>query len=156
MKINFCLHWAKNTKGISSAFKHSSYFTLIDDYMKRLARYTKCEMSGALMQGAISEVGLKHWYCHPIVSLKEPSKVLLSSEDLAEKIIVLRNSSVKGLLVHIGGPDGFSDQELKDKADFVWSFGKMTLPHELATLVAVEQVYRAHTIIAGAPYHLGH
>ena len=59
------------------------------------------------------------------------------------------------LLVAIGGADGFGD-EAQRQADFILSLGKMTLPHELARVVLVEQLYRAFTILKNHPYHLGH
>ena len=59
------------------------------------------------------------------------------------------------LVFAIGPADGFSDA-LRAKADFVLSIGKMTLAHELARVVLLEQVYRAFTVLKGHPYHLGH
>jgi len=38
----------------------------------------------------------------------------------------------------------------------IWSFGAMTLPHELASVVAAEQIYRAISILKNHPYHSGH
>ena len=59
------------------------------------------------------------------------------------------------LLFAIGGADGFSD-EARRQASLVLSLGKMTLPHELARVVLLEQIYRAFTILSNHPYHLGH
>jgi len=52
----------------------------------------------------------------------------------------------------VGGPVGVSLQLLKSAND-VLSFSKMTLPHDLARLILVEQLYRALTIIRGEPYN---
>ncbi len=80
---------------------------------------------------------------------------MVSSEELARRIDTELQSGTKELQIVIGGPDGLSD--IKQIApDFRWSFGPMTLPHELAAVVAAEQVYRAFTIIRKLPYHLGH
>ena len=54
-----------------------------------------------------------------------------------------------------GGADGFAGDTLR-QADFTLSLGKMTLAHELARVVVLEQLYRAFTILKGHPYHLGH
>jgi len=55
----------------------------------------------------------------------------------------------------VGGADGFSEQT-RQSAVLVLSLGRMTLAHELARVVLLEQLYRAFTILKGHPYHLGH
>jgi 23S rRNA (pseudouridine1915-N3)-methyltransferase len=55
----------------------------------------------------------------------------------------------------IGGADGFS-ADARSQAQYVFSLGKMTLAHELARVVLLEQLYRAFTILKGHPYHSGH
>ena len=52
----------------------------------------------------------------------------------------------------LGGPLGHHDS-LLDQAEEVWSLGPLTLPHELARVIAIEQIYRAMTLIRGVPYH---
>ena len=52
----------------------------------------------------------------------------------------------------IGGADGI-DPGLRAEADFSLSLGKMVWPHMLARVMLAEQIYRATTILAGAPYH---
>lgn len=52
----------------------------------------------------------------------------------------------------IGGANGHT-RKLIDAADFHWSLSTLTLQHELALVVALEQIYRARTIMAGHPYH---
>lgn len=52
----------------------------------------------------------------------------------------------------IGGPDGLPP-EVRQAADLEWSFGKLTLPHDLAMVTLLEALYRASTINAGQPYH---
>jgi 23S rRNA (pseudouridine1915-N3)-methyltransferase len=52
----------------------------------------------------------------------------------------------------VGGPIGVS-QELRGKANTMLSLSRMTLPHDLARMVLVEQLYRAFTILKGEPYH---
>ena len=56
------------------------------------------------------------------------------------------------LTFFIGGPFGLSE-EVKKNANYLLSLSKMTLPHELAFLVLVEQIYRAERILEGHPYH---
>lgn len=52
----------------------------------------------------------------------------------------------------IGGPFGVS-QEARERANFVWSFGKLVFPHALARLIVAEQIYRAYEIGRGSKYH---
>lgn len=52
----------------------------------------------------------------------------------------------------IGGPDGV-EPALREEADLVLSFGAMTWPHQLVRVMAMEQLYRAITILSGHPYH---
>jgi 23S rRNA (pseudouridine1915-N3)-methyltransferase len=74
-----------------------------------------------------------------------------SSEDLALQLGQWRMLG-RDLAILIGGPDGHAADVLA-RADQRWSLGPLTLPHMLARLVVVEQLYRATSIIAGHPYH---
>src|SRR3954470_3052344 len=65
------------------------------------------------------------------------------------KFIDERRQSVRDLCFVIGGPRGLD----LDACDLKLSFGHMTLPHQLARVVLIEQIYRAHKIIAREPYH---
>ena len=64
----------------------------------------------------------------------------------------LRDKGVRRVGMIMGGPLGVS-KEVFDGADHVLSLSKMTLPHDLARVVLMEQVYRALTILKGEPYH---
>jgi 23S rRNA (pseudouridine1915-N3)-methyltransferase len=75
----------------------------------------------------------------------------LSSEGLAE-LIAERRMSRADLAFVVGGPFGF-DEGVLERADRKLSFGPMTLPHQLARVVLLEQLFRAHKILAGEPYH---
>jgi 23S rRNA (pseudouridine1915-N3)-methyltransferase len=76
----------------------------------------------------------------------------LTSRDFAARIAGWEQDRVKGVAFLIGGADGHTE-ELRSKADWRWSLGRLTLQHELALVVLLEQLYRARTILAGAPYH---
>lgn len=75
----------------------------------------------------------------------------ISSEELSEKIedISMISSTVDLI---IGGSWGLSD-ELKSRADFKLSMGRMTFPHQLCRVMLLEQVYRAFQISKGTKYH---
>ena len=63
-----------------------------------------------------------------------------------------RRAAGQDLAFIIGGPDGL-DEEILSRAHFRWSLSRLTLPHGLARVVLVEQLYRAVTVLAGHPYH---
>jgi len=88
-----------------------------------------------------------------ICALDERGK-MLSSPDLARRIAGWRDEGRGDLAFLIGGADGLLP-ELRDKADFRLSFGSMVWPHMLARVMLSEQLYRASSILAGAPYHRG-
>ena len=75
-----------------------------------------------------------------------------SSEALARRLGALGVAGRSDLTVVLGGPLGLSP-EITDRADEVWSFGEITLPHALARVVLLEQLYRAVKIERGEKYH---
>ena len=70
----------------------------------------------------------------------------------AAHISELEVRSVGQVSLLLGGANGHSGA-LKNQSDELWSLSKLTLPHELARLVLLEQLYRAETIRSGHPYH---
>jgi 23S rRNA (pseudouridine1915-N3)-methyltransferase len=88
-----------------------------------------------------------------LVLLDEIGKSL-SSAAFAAEIGKSRDNGVPALVLAIGGPDGH-DPALVADASLVLAFGAMTWPHQLARIMAAEQIYRALTILAGHPYHRG-
>ena len=60
--------------------------------------------------------------------------------------------SGKEVVILIGGAYGFTP-EVRNKADFVWSFSRLVFPHRIARLMVAEQVYRASQIAIGGAYH---
>jgi 23S rRNA (pseudouridine1915-N3)-methyltransferase len=79
----------------------------------------------------------------------------LSSPEIATMLKSIQETGIQELTVAIGPPDGWSSSA-RSRADRLIAFGKITLPHELALVIAAEQIYRALTIQAGHPYHSGH
>ena len=129
---------------------------LITDYVERSTRYVPCDS-----QLFESEVGLLEWLvrqpgrtaAHLI--LLDSRGQLLSSEEFAQQIGRLRDGGTQRLVLAIGPADGWSDAA-RQRANLLFSLGRITLPHQLARVVLAEQVYRALTILAGHPYHSGH
>ena len=85
-----------------------------------------------------------------VCALERTGKAL-SSKGLAE-LIAERRMSRADLAFVVGGPFGLQ-QEVLERADLKLSFGPLTLPHQLARVVLLEQLFRAHKILAGEPYH---
>jgi len=76
----------------------------------------------------------------------------LSSDAFAARVGGWRDEGRAALSCIIGGPDGL-DPAIRARGDLVLSFGALTLPHQLVRVLAMEQLYRALTILAGHPYH---
>ena len=74
-----------------------------------------------------------------------------SSEALAERFRRWQGMGCN-IAFLLGGPDGHG-AEVRDRADETWSLSEATLPHGLARLLVVEQLYRAWTLVSGHPYH---
>jgi len=147
MRIRFSLGWMKSSQALRKCFKSPEAYSLLSDYVTRTARFMPCEI-GAYPAKPPSCI----WVCE-----REKGSRTLSSEALARELQKCMNSGVQELQIVIGGPDGFTAETLEQMAPALrWSFGSMTLPHELAAVVAAEQIYRAFTILHRQPYHSGH
>lgn len=91
----------------------------------------------------------------PVLVLLDARGRQFTSEEFAELLRDQQDRGTQNLFFGVGPADGFSDKA-RGAADLILSFGKMTLPHELARIVLLEQIYRAFTILKGHPYHIGH
>ena len=85
-----------------------------------------------------------------IIALDERGKDV-STKDLANQMSAWRQDG-KDIALLIGGADGL-DPELKKEAASMMRLSSMTLPHAMARVILVEQLYRAWTILQGHPYH---
>jgi len=99
---------------------------------------------GALLLGAVPAKSV-------LVALDRRGKVL-DSAGFAGRLAGWRDNSVSDVAFLIGGADGLAP-ELLASANGRLAFGPQTWPHALARVMLAEQVYRAVTILAGAPYH---
>ena len=131
--------------------------SLSDEYLKRLKQYAEVEgislkdEAGLLLKASGRDGRSTRRY---LILLDSRGKQL-SSEELAQFIRSHQERNPTPLLFAIGPADGFAENT-RNQADFVLSLGKMTIAHELARVVLLEQLYRAFTILKGHPYHLGH
>ena len=132
---------------------------LIDEYLQRLSHFAKCEVSEFRETTALGKLGIDKDSQRISDGLREGSlNVLLdpdgdewTSAQLAKQIEQWQNSGTKELTFIVGGPNGVS-AALAARASKRWSLSRLTLTHEMARVVLLEQLYRAFTIIHGLPY----
>jgi len=139
-----------------SRSKEPAYDALTREYVGRIGKYQSIEASclpseSALIKLIEQSVGRTK----PLLVLLDSRGGEMTSEQFAEFIEVQHSFDTQQLIFAIGPTDGFGDSARK-AANKVVSLGKMTLPHELARVVLLEQIYRAFTIIRNHPYHCGH
>jgi len=129
---------------------------LTDEYVKRLSHYAETE--GLVLKDEAALLKLCATEARPtkhVLVLLDSKGKQLSSEELAKFLGDHHDRNPLPLLFAIGPANGFSDQA-RQAATLSLSLGKMTLAHELARVVLLEQLYRGFTILKGHPYHLGH
>jgi 23S rRNA (pseudouridine1915-N3)-methyltransferase len=116
----------------------------VQHYRKMLARYANVEAielrDEEKVTGRIPDDAYK--------VLLDSDGVQMESMEFA-KFISDRREAARDLCFVIGGPRGLD----MDACDLKLSLGRMTMPHQLARVVLIEQIYRAHKIIAREPYH---
>ena len=135
----------------------------VDSYTRRLPRQWKFRLDAVATAQrsknndpsvAVETEGLK-----VLEILKAAEQVVVLDErgtevpsiGLAEKLSSWQASG-RDLSFVIGGPDGVSEA-ITARADFRWALSRLTLPHGLARVLFVEQLYRAWTISTAHPYH---
>jgi len=132
---------------------------LVAEYLKRLARFVRCEIVETREGKERGQAGVAKESRHILDAISPGSLILVldvagrewSSPELAEEVSRWERDSVKEVAVVIGGPDGISD-ELTARAKKRWRLSRLTLTHEMARVLALEQIYRAYTIKRGLPY----
>lgn len=126
------------------------------EFASRLGRYTQFHSSefadeDSLLQG----VGKLAGRSAPFLVLLDSQGKQLSSEEIAKFIGTNLENGIQHLVFAIGGADGWTSEGRK-RANLVLSLGRVTLAHEVARVVLLEQLYRAFTILQGHPYHKKH
>ncbi len=129
---------------------------MLEDYRERTTRYAPCESH--LFD---SEAAFLDWLDRQ--SGRTPAYAILldnrgrqfGSEEFAAQIGSVRDEGTQRLVLAVGPADGWSPAA-RQRANLLFSLGRITLPHQLARVVLAEQVYRAMTMLAGHPYPSGH
>ena len=133
--------------------------SLIGEYLKRLQRFARCEVIETREIGGSDRVSLEKESRRLLAAIPAKSIAILldvkgrewSSTELAGELQRWENDSVKEVAIVIGGQDGV-DSKVSERAQKRWRLSRLTLTHEMARVVAVEQLYRAYTINRGLPY----
>ncbi len=141
--------------------KKESYRTLEEDYLKRLSYYLPTEMSvvrDSSQENILQRNGeegkklLEKIKPGDFVVVCDETGKPTTSVGLAGDIKKWRESGLSRLVFIVGGAYGLSEA-VKQKAGKLFKLSELTLPHELARVVLLEQLYRAHTILKGEKYH---
>lgn len=135
--------------------KEAAITSLTEEYLKRISRYAPAE--GVAVRDEddlLAKFGGKGRTKTTLVLMDSRGKEF-SSQQFAKFLGDYQDRNPLPLVFAIGGPDGFSEAARK-AAQHTISLGKMTLAHELARVVLLEQIYRGFTILKGHPYHSGH
>jgi 23S rRNA (pseudouridine1915-N3)-methyltransferase len=133
---------------------------LAEGYLKRLSHFARCEIS-ELRESAKPEsrVGIDKDSRRISDALRSATMVVLldsegnewSSQQLAAELQHWQNNGEKEVAFIVGGPVGVS-QPVMEKADKRWCLSRLTLTHEMARVLLLEQLYRAYTLLHGMPY----
>lgn len=137
---------------IAGGKKHSpEYASIIAEYEKRLPK--PYNLSWEFIEEDKLMKRLESWPFsgHDYVIICDERGENISSDEYSLKLQNAMNSS-KNIIILIGGAYGFPE-EIRQKADFLWSFSNLVFPHQLARLIVVEQIYRAEEISKGSHYH---
>ena len=146
--------------------KNEHMRALVGDYLQRLGRFVRCEVmelresAGGGGGGGIVEEESKRIASALAAARADGAVTVLldvegrrewSSPELAAQVGLWQLEGKREIAFVIGGHLGVAP-ELKAKADVRWSLSRLTLTHEMARIVLVEQLYRAYTIMHGLPY----
>jgi len=135
--------------------KERFYAEACDEYVKRLGRYCALEVLELPESGDREKDGEAVLSRIPAGAFAAALCVegkLTSSEELAALLSGCAAGGRSRVCFLIGGSDGLSDS-VKSRADMRLSMSRMTFPHHLARVMALEQLYRAFTINEGGKYH---
>ncbi len=132
---------------------------LVEEYAERLSHFVRCEVTEIRELGRTDKAGIDKETKRISDALRPGSLTILldpagaewTSQALAAQLKNWEDNGVKEIAFVVGGPNGLAP-ELVARADKRWSLSRLTLTHEMARVLLVEQLYRAFTIVHGLPY----
>ncbi|MDA7535778.1 23S rRNA (pseudouridine(1915)-N(3))-methyltransferase RlmH [bacterium] len=126
----------------------------IEEYLKRLTRGAKVEL--IYLKAGSSEVVSADLLARSEgtyrIALDERGKAWTTGQLVKMVNAWEMDPGIKTISLLIGASDGHTE-ELRQKCDQTWALSPLTLQHELALVVLLEQIYRAYSIKRGEPYH---
>ncbi|HEX7996781.1 MAG TPA: 23S rRNA (pseudouridine(1915)-N(3))-methyltransferase RlmH [Pyrinomonadaceae bacterium] len=140
--------------------KNEHLRALVEEFLKRLEHFVRCDVT--ILEASRAQVaaeGIEDESRRILSALrKDALNILLdvegrewSSQGLAAEVEKWQNAGTKEVAFIIGGHNGVSVEVVKG-VHMRWSLSRLTLTHEMARVLLVEQLYRAYTIIHGWPY----
>ncbi|MBQ3293300.1 23S rRNA (pseudouridine(1915)-N(3))-methyltransferase RlmH [Candidatus Saccharibacteria bacterium] len=137
---------------IAGGKRHEKWAELaISEYEKRLGKPYDIKWEFIEEDKLIKKLENWPFTGHDYVIICDERGQNISSDEYSAKLEQAFISS-KNVIILIGGAYGFPE-EIRKRADFLWSFSKLVFPHMLARLIVTEQTYRAHEIARGSHYH---
>jgi len=132
---------------------------LIEDYAERISHFTRCEVTELRELGRTDKTGIDKESKRisdglrpgSVTVLLDPDGTEWTSQQLATQVQKWEGNGIKEVAFVVGGPNGVAG-DLKSRVDKRWSLSRLTLTHEMARVVLLEQLYRAYTIVHGLPY----
>jgi 23S rRNA (pseudouridine1915-N3)-methyltransferase len=116
-----------------------------------IVQLDESRLSDAPARKAEEAIAIRRHAAGRLVVLDERGEAL-GSEAFAARLSGWKDAGEAAATLVVGGPDGL-DAALRRSADLALSFGAVTWPHQLVRVMALEQIYRAMTILSGHPYH---
>lgn len=139
-------------KIIAGGKKHASWATeAIAEYEKRLAKPYNLAWEFIEEEKLIKKLSSWPFTDRDYVIICDERGKNISSEEYSTLLQSTFLDS-KNIIILIGGAYGFPE-EIRRRADFIWSFSRLVFPHMLARVIVVEQTYRASEIAKGSHYH---
>lgn len=132
---------------------------LIEDYSGRLSHFVRCEVTELKELSRVDKTGIDKETRRisdglrpgAVTVLLDPEGAEWTSQQLAEQVRSWETNGIKEVAFVVGGPHGVAP-ELIARVDKRWSLSRLTLTHEMARVLLLEQLYRAYTILHGLPY----
>jgi 23S rRNA (pseudouridine1915-N3)-methyltransferase len=136
---------------------------LVDDYLKRFDRSGRALGLGPAAEHEVedkrgggreaeAELLARAVPAGALLAVLDERGRVMTSPEFAGVLGGWRDAGRPDVAFVIGGADGVAPA-LRNRADFALSFGQMVWPHMLVRVMLAEQLYRAASILAGAPYH---